>query len=318
MSQSKSLTIIAPCYNDWSCIPYLYRDIQVAFDQLNAPFRLVIIDDHSKTSVPKSFFEKMPALEVIRLHRNLGHQKAIAIGLSYIAQEPIQNDVIVMDSDGEDRPQDIGSLIQKSKNHPDTIIFAERRKRSESTMFKFLYFFYKLAYKMLSGHIIRFGNFVLIPASKVRDLTYVSEIWNHFPGGIIRSKNPYDLVPIDRGTRYEGQSKMNFISLIQHGISSITVNIDFVSVRLLIFSFLLMLVSIFFIFGILWIKFFTSFAIPGWASSVVIGLIIIVLQAFSFSLLLSFIVLNNRTQLTFIPAIHYQDFIKEVDTSVTK
>jgi len=60
------------------------------------------------------------------------------------------------------------------------------------------------------------------------------------------------------------------------------------------------------------IRFFTPLAIPGWASFVVIGLLILIFQAFLISLLLVFNVLNYRTQRHIIPALEYTNFIRSV------
>ena len=44
---------------------------------------------------------------VLRLRRNVGHQRAIALGLTYLQVEAGCEAVIVMDADGEDRPADV-------------------------------------------------------------------------------------------------------------------------------------------------------------------------------------------------------------------
>ncbi|MFC0185526.1 hypothetical protein ACFFJX_25015 [Pseudarcicella hirudinis] len=144
-------------------------------------------------------------------------------------------------------------------------------------------------------------------------LTYVSEIWNHFPGGIIRSKLPYTSIPIERGTRLAGNSKMNFISLVLHGLSAISVHLDTTAARMLIGSLILMVASIGVAIVVTVIRLTTNWASPGWATTLVTGATIIILQAFLSSLFLLFTVLNYRTQKHFIPAIDYKDFIEKVD-----
>lgn len=296
-------------YNDWDCVSELYAEIQHYLSDLHIDFRLVLVDDGSQQSIPHSLPSE---ISVIQLVRNMGHQKAIAIGLAYIADNITAERVIVMDSDGEDRPADIRKLYEKSLEDPNKIWFAHRMKRQESRVFKFLYFFYKLAFKTLTGYIITFGNFTLIPMEMLKRLVFVTEIWNHFPGGIIRSKLPYSSVPIDRGSRYKGQSKMNTVSLIQHGLSSITVNMDIVAVRMLVFSFILMAITSLVLISLFLIRFTTQLAIPGWTSSIGLSLITILVLAFFFSLLLTFTILSSRVQHTFIPAKDYPPFICKV------
>jgi hypothetical protein len=62
------------------------------------------------------------------------------------------------------------------------------------------------------------------------------------------------------------------------------------------------------------IRLFTPFAIPGWASYVVLAFSILLFQAFLISLFLVFVVLTYRTQKHFIPAVEYKNFIAEVKT----
>lgn len=288
----------------------LKQSISNALDKNYYTYELVLVNDGSQQTVPEDLLT--PEVIIIDLVRNLGHQKAITIGLAWVAENRQADVVIVMDSDGEDRPEDIPILLNAWEKSPDELWFAQRRKRQESKMFKFLYFFYKRVFKFLTGYVITFGNYVTIPMEKLKRLVYVSEIWNHFPGGIIRSKLTYSSVPIDRGNRYNGQSKMNMVALIQHGLSSITVNLDVVAVRMLIFSFVLIIASLILLFILMMIRLFSDKAIPGWTSSVGIGIVIIVLLAFFFSLLLTFTILNGRIQPTFIPARDYKIYIYRV------
>lgn len=141
----------------------------------------------------------------------------------------------------------------------------------------------------------------------------MSEIWNHFSGGIIRSQLPFSSVLINRGERTAGKSKMSLIALVIHGISSISVYLDVVSVRLLVFFGILILLSIFGIAVVVSLRLYTNLAIPGWASTIGIGLILVILQSFFILLILSFIILSYRSQMVFVPALHYKDFILKVE-----
>ncbi|WP_031528500.1 glycosyltransferase [Dyadobacter crusticola] len=312
---SENIVIIIPQFNDWEALNLLIQKINADVDtSILANTTLMIVDDCSSRlrQVPFAPFSGKE-IKVLRLYRNLGHQKAIAIGLSYVAENLAADKVIVMDADGEDAPSDINSLVRKSLEVPDTIIFAERNKRTEGPVFRIFYVIYKLIFKLLTGKIITFGNFSLVPHSRLQNLVRVSEIWNNYPGGIIKSRIPYDSVLTNRARRLAGESKMNFVSLVLHGLSAISVMIDTTAVRLLIFSICMSGLAIAFIFVIVFLKLIGN-ATPGWASTLGSTLMILMLQAFLISLFLVFMVLQYRSQQHFIPAVHYKDFVEKVET----
>lgn len=323
MVPESTFCIVTPVFNDWDCFERLYGELKSMFAAQGHKFMVLAVNDGSTMPFPEHYKAIRDIdlnfgvswsdgdIFVLDLQRNLGHQKAIAIGISFVDKHIMPDYCIVMDSDGEDRPSDIPLLMEADRDGS-KIIFARRRSRQESQMFKYMYRIYKIVFKLMSGYVISFGNFVLIPKEQLSRLVYISEIWNHFPGGIMRSKLPYISVPIDRGHRYKGTSKMSMVALVQHGISSITVNIDIVSVRLLLFSVGLMLITFLLFCSLIVIKFFTNFAIPGWTSLIAISLLMIMLQSFFFSLLLTFVVLNARVQKNFIPAIHHTDYIRSL------
>jgi polyisoprenyl-phosphate glycosyltransferase len=313
-SPSDRLTVVIPLYNDWDALALLLNRIQqVVEPTLCQRLDFLIVDDCSTIN-----FTHLPtgigrSLSVLRLFRNVGHQKAIALGLSYLAAQPNPPSVVVMDADGEDQPEDIAKLVAGAAAMPGRIVFAQRTKRQETFTFQLFYRLYKFAFKLLTGKVIMFGNFSLVPASLLKKLVHVSEIWNHYPGGVIRSRLPYTSVPIARGKRLAGESKMNFVSLLLHGLSSVAVLMDTVAVRILLGCVLLAATSLVGIGIVIWVKLFTAWAIPGWASTLVFSLFLLFIQAFLISLLLVFIVLSYRTQSHFIPAKQYADFIERVE-----
>lgn len=305
--------ILIPQYNDWEALNLLIERInQDVVAELLATTSLVIVDDCSSQDLQRLVAFRGQQVQIVRLYRNLGHQRAIAIGLSYIAKEVACEKVIVMDADGEDAPKDINALVAASEQSPDRIVFAQRTKRQESFMFRFFYGIYKFIFRQLTGKVITFGNFSLIPQRRLQNLVRVSEIWNNFPGGIIRSRIPYVAIPTERGKRLAGESKMNFVSLVLHGLSTISVLIDVTAVRILIFSIGMSLAALLVICVVLFLKWMND-ASPGWASTLSSALLIVVLQSFLISLFLVFMVLQYRTQQQFIPVLQYRDFIEKVE-----
>jgi polyisoprenyl-phosphate glycosyltransferase len=303
--------IVLPVFNDWVALKLLLEKTRDIYKVSDLEISYLAVNDCSSVDYQSSDFVDFK-IEVIHLNANMGHQRAIAIGLSYLVDNKDFDVAIVMDSDGEDQPEHIQNLIEKSRQEPEKIIFAQRKKRTESLLFKVFYYVYKFIFKSLTGHVITFGNFSLVPVSKLKKLAHVSEIWNNYPGGVIRSRLAFDSLPLDRGRRLAGESKMNFSSLILHGMSAISVFLDFTAIRILWFASLMVLFSIGGSSVVFYLKFIEHQATPGWASSLILAFFIIFIQGFFIALFILFMVLSSRRYNSFIPYLGYKKFVDTI------
>ncbi len=311
---SLSVVCLLPVYNDWESFRILREKTLVALaDRHYFQVHFVVVNDCSP-----EFYSPMPEesnLTIINLKINVGHQRAIAIGLQYIQDQMTGFDcVVVMDSDGEDRPEDTAKLIEAARAaNGQKIIFARRRKRQESWIFKTGYFFYKHIFYALTGQQINFGNFSCIPQILLKRIVVQDNLWNHYSGSIIQSRIPFDSILLDRGKRYHGVSKMKFTNLVLHGLSSIAVYFDSLSVRILKMSlvgFVFCLVSAA---VVLYMRLFSHTAIPGWASSILFMIFSIVLQLSSVTLIVLLMQLSSRKNVKAPDETIYQKFILNVD-----
>ena len=305
--------ILIPVYNDWDVLDLLLAAIRREnTDEILGQIRFTIVDDASAMEMPKDFNAHGFSLEVVRLNSNQGHQRAIACGISHCSTQSDISGVIVMDSDGEDVPGDIAALLKKAEDVPDTIVFARRTRRHEGFLFVGFYRVYRVVFRLLTGQSISFGNFSLIPQTLLKRVANTSYLWGHYSGGIVRARLPLCTVPLERGRRLCGTSKMNFVSLVLHGLSAISVAADIMAVRMLVLSLSLISAAGTGIVVVTILRLFTEMAIPGWASSMVIGLSLLIMQTFLVSLFLVFSVLNNRMQPVAPPAAVYNDFIESI------
>ncbi len=312
------VTVLMPVYNDWHSAEKLIQAIHKTAE-LNGFFAQFVLVNDGSYEKPGLAVSNDRTVTIINLCRNLGHQRAIAIGLSWIHDNLSDHlGIIVMDADGEDAPESIPALMNAFSLNPDKIVFAGRFNRKENMFFRLNYFFYRIFFRILTGNRISFGNFSLIPAKMLRQLVYIPEIWNHYTGGILRSKIPFTIVPLIRGQRITGKSKMSFVALVMHGLSAVSVYIDVVAVRLLITFIFLSLLSFIGLIGVIGIKYFTKLAIPGWATSASSGLILIFLMALLISLFLSFIALNYRSQPAIIPVKNYKDLLIDLSENTNE
>lgn len=306
--------ILLPVFNDWQAFQRLADEFEKKFpDEVKKHLELLVVNDGSYECFPSGWQSSLH-LSIINLTHNIGHQKAITIGLSYIYHHKKCNQILVMDSDGDDTPEEALNLLETAEKNPDKIIIGQRTVRQESIWRRFLYTMYLTMFKILTGQSIRFGNFCLLPFQWIKPLIYKGDTWLHLPGGIIKSKIEYISVPTRKGIRYHGKSKMSLMSLFYHGISALAAFIDIIAIRLLLLSGIAIAVSILGLLGVLLIKLTTNLAIPGWASLLGSLIIVIILISFLIALFLIFTFLSSQSSRKLIPAIHYKEFIENVKT----
>ncbi|MCA2812328.1 MAG: glycosyltransferase [Microcystis sp. M090S1] len=316
------ILFVIPVFNDWESLSVLLSDLDCALKQNQKVGQILAVDDSSNNEYGNLPLRSLSAIEsvfVLHLKRNLGHQRAITIGLAYV-QENFQTDiVVVMDGDGEDSPNEAMRLIDCCQTENlNSVIFARRSQRSEPWQFQLFYKTYRGIYWMLTGFNIQVGNFSVIPFRLLPRLTVVSEIWNHYAAGILKAKIPCKDIPTRRAKRYCGKSKMNFTSLVTHGLSAISVYGEKVGVRLLLASIALMLVAITLVLVVIAIRLMTNWAIPGWASFLLIVLFSVILQMFTISLAFIFLILNGRDNTNFLPIRDYHCFVLSTSSLYTK
>jgi polyisoprenyl-phosphate glycosyltransferase len=313
----EAIAIVLPVYNDWDSFAILARELDAVLARDCRTFEIYAIDDASDRTGDDVLTAVLRGLAtpvtLVRLTCNLGHQRAIAVGLSLL-EEREHNAVIVMDSDGEDRPGDIPSLLELHQSHPGAIVVARRARRSEAGMFKVGYLFYKAIFRALTGKKIDFGNFCLIPRDRIRQLISMSELWNHLAATVVRSKAQLVRLSTNRGARYAGQSHMNLVSLAQHGIGAMSVFSDVLFVRLTFGAFAVLAVAAIMACSAIGVRLLTDWAIPGWATLVVGLAVIVALQVVSSLLVATMMALGGRSAFCFVPKQHARSFIDSVTT----
>lgn len=314
------LLILIPVYNDWASLQKLLPQVDEAMGKRYAGLthvEVLVVDDGSTEPPPTFDPESHPHLDEVNLLRltcNVGHQRAIALGLAWSHSELQYDAVVIMDGDGEDVPNDVLQLLQASNAHPEGVIIAERAKRSEGFVFRLGYRAFRVIHRLTTGKAMRFGNFCLLRRAHVRALIAGSAVWNHFAAGIVYAKLPLVFVPTNRGLRLAGRSHMNYVALVVHGLSAIAVHLETVGVRLLLGAMGLFGLVVMAMFAVISIRLFTDRAIPGWASTLSVLFGLAALQLLFVSVFLVFIILHNRTQRLFVPAVDFRVFIGDVRT----
>lgn len=268
--------ILMPVYEDRESFEILLDELKVA---LKKNFYIVAVDDGSIKDPINSDMLKSRGIKgaVIKLKRNLGHQRAIALGISYVAEHFPDANCVVMDSDGEDTPASVKALLDSIQKSEEEVIVAARKSRIESLKFKTFYFFYKHVFSLFTGRAISFGNFMVLKPAATKRLAAMQELWVHVAACVLISRLRVKKELFDRGARYRGKSKMNFGGLVLHGFRAFMVFAEDVLVRVGVLCFIVAVATIIAIFTTIFLK-SIGFATPGWFSIALGTLFLVLLQ----------------------------------------
>ena len=221
----KKIIILIPVFNDWESLNKLLSEINENikfFSEIN--FECLIVNDASTIQPPEL---KKPSnflsIELLNMKENRGHARCNAFGIRYVFQNKEFDNLILMDGDGEDRPEEIKSLIEKIKEDPILSVVAKRVKRSEGPFFQSLYQLHKLITFLFTGKNINFGNYSILTRNDVEKLYSKASLWSSFSGSVKKNIKFLNEINSIRGLRYFGPSKMSLIKLIIHSLSIIAV-----------------------------------------------------------------------------------------------
>ena len=220
----KTYKILIPVFNDWESLLILLNNIRALKINNLAHIKILIIDDFSSEILNKKIeFDSFKDIEIIKNSKNIGHGKSIANGINYLSKKNDFDYLIVMDGDGEDRPEEVKELILKSIDLPSVTITANRIKRSESTFFKLSYHLHKILTLVLTGYSIKFGNFMCIPKKDLNLITSNKNLFVSFSGTVAKFIKNKTYISSIRGVRYYGPTKMIFLKLVRHSLLIISV-----------------------------------------------------------------------------------------------
>jgi glycosyltransferase involved in cell wall biosynthesis len=305
------LIVVTPVYEDLDAARRLFRELALV---LPAGSQLVVVDDGSvREPVPAQALAQAGLHGVVlRLRRNVGHQRALAIGLNYAAAELPPGDLVLMDADGEDVPASIAMLAEAAAPDDVDLAVARRRGRSESLSFRAFYSFYKLLFLIATGREIAFGNFMLMKPRALARLVAMQELWIHVAACVLNSKLRIRACALDRGPRYAGKSRMNFVSLALHGFKALMVFAEDVLVRVGIACAIVAVLTVIGMVTAVVLK-TIGFATPGWFS-VALGVMLLMFMQTG-ALTLMTLMLTGVVRSGSVASLSWREFVACVERS---
>jgi hypothetical protein len=221
----KKFIILIPIYNDWESLTKLLNNINENIKKIKeAQFDFVIINDCSTIKNPKiKIPPQINSVKIIHMTSNKGHARCNALGINYLSDKSDFDYLILMDGDGEDRPEEIKLLVNKILFEPNKSVVAKRIKRSEGFLFQMLYRFHKYLTLFMTGRLINFGNYSCLTKSDLKILSNKASSWSSYSGSFKKNIKNYNEINSIRGTRYFGPTQMSLFKLIIHSLSIIAV-----------------------------------------------------------------------------------------------
>ena len=221
----RKVIILIPVYNDWESLKKLFFEINQTINDLkNISFNCIVINDASSIIQPKiSKPANIKSLKILNMYKNKGHARCNAFGIRYIIKNEDFDNLILMDGDGEDRPIEIKSLVEKIATDPNNSVVARRVKRSEGLFFQSLYKLHKTITFLFTGKNINFGNYSCLTRRDVEILSTKASLWSSYSGTVKKNLKKLNEVNSIRGLRYFGPSQMSIFRLLIHSFSIIAV-----------------------------------------------------------------------------------------------
>lgn len=218
-------------------IPRILKAIEFSFSELQSNI-LIVNDDW--ISDPSLLIDKLVtpkhSLEVIELGKNVGNQSAIIAGLSRIIGKCADEDlIIVMDSDGEDLPEDIPTLVNSLKSSGMPLVVATRGHRRARWTFILGLTFFSVFFRILTGSRWNSGNFSCFKGRWLKGYFEDLECSGNFAGFVRYKAESHGTLNLDRGERITGQTRTSFISLVNHALDCLMVWHLEIRIRALLF-----------------------------------------------------------------------------------
>ena len=221
----RTIVILIPVFNDWDSLVKLIDEINKNINDFkNINFKLIVINDASTVDQPKLIKpNSINSFQIINMKENRGHARCNAFGIRHVFKNEEFDNLILMDGDGEDRPIEIKSLIDKIINNPNISVVAKRVKRSEGLFFQLLYHIHKILTYVFTGKNIDFGNYSCLIKKDVEKLHSKASLWSSYSGTVKKFIKEFGEINSNRGLRYFGPSQMSIFKLLIHSFSIIAV-----------------------------------------------------------------------------------------------
>jgi polyisoprenyl-phosphate glycosyltransferase len=204
------LSVVAPVYMSEGCLAELHRRLSSALDALGVESEIVLVDDGSPDGsweLVRILAQNDSRIRAIRFTRNFGQHKAIAAGLSVSRGDW----VVIMDSDLQDQPEEIGKLYAKALEGFD-VVLADRGPRRDGLLKRAYSRAFYTVFDYLAGvkSDPSVGTFRIMSRRAVDAFLGMKEQVQFFGGMVEWLGFNSATVPIEHAPRFAGETTYGF------------------------------------------------------------------------------------------------------------
>ncbi|WP_425060692.1 putative glycosyltransferase [Sporomusa carbonis] len=261
------ISVVVPVFNEQENIDNFYREVIKQMEQLAYRFELIFIDDGSSDATPLILERLANADRRVRaliLARNFGHQVALTCGLDHAEGDA----VITMDGDMQHPPEMLSQLIAKWEEGFQVVQTVRINTEGVSWFKNFTSgMFYKLMNAMSNIKVTEGGSdFRLLDKQVVKSFRRFRERARFIRGMISDIGYRQAKIEFVAPKRFAGKSKFSLKKMLHFALDGITaysktpLRLAFYIGMALGFS------SIVLTLHVVYIKLFTTEAVPGWAT----------------------------------------------------
>ncbi len=224
------LSILIPVFNDQEVLPELIKRLIPVLESLTPQYEIIFVDDGSSDNsfdILKRYREKNSKIKILKLTENFGQSNAISAGLEKVTGEI----VIIMDSDLQDRPEDIPKLLNALKDSNKQVAIArwETKKASLCKTISANIFFQISNYITKIHHPPHLGVFRAfyreVYDKHIKPFDYSGTTLSQF----YKLNLDYTVVSLQRDKRFAGKSGYDLKKMVKLALDRILPNMKFVN-----------------------------------------------------------------------------------------
>lgn len=220
----KTISILIPAYNEEAALEHLFvRLADLANNTKSYEFEFLFVNDGSRDhtlDIIKDYAARDPRVSYINLSRNFGKEIAMIAGFDYVKGDA----TVIIDADLQDPPELIPEMIHYWEDGFDDVYAKRRSREGESWLKKITSKYYYRTLQRVTNIPIQedTGDFRLLDARVVDAIRQFRDSQRNAKAifswvGFHKKEILYD-----RDQRVAGETKWNYIKLINLAIDGIT------------------------------------------------------------------------------------------------